>query len=191
MLPAFYVLFLNSIPGNISIFCITFTSHFLNTVFLLGSLKFHIFSLFSFLRWNVLSVWSRPLRQNSLPLVHIHHLYVWHVAAKQQICFHFRQSNSSLIWQHSCWLLKRQLKWWQTGEKQGRVDPTHVQIFQIIVWFVTESQTCVQINSFFTCLHRLSSVNDRGKTEFRVYIRCHTKVDFILPLSLTQDTGCR
>lgn len=124
-------------------------------------------------------------------------LRIWHVAAKQQICFHFRQSNSSLIWQHSCRLLKRQLKWWQTGEKQGRVDPTHGEELaqsmeiQIIVWFVTESQTCVQINSFFTCLHRLSSVHDRGKAEFRVYIRCHTKVGFILPLSLTHDTGCR
>lgn len=38
------MLFLNSIAEDISIFRITFTSHFLNTGFLLGSLKFHIIS---------------------------------------------------------------------------------------------------------------------------------------------------
>lgn len=52
----------------------------------------HYFS-FSSLRWNVSSVWSGPLWQKSLPLVRNCYL----CRAKQQICFYFQQSNSSLI----------------------------------------------------------------------------------------------
>lgn len=180
MLPAFYVLFLNSIPGNISIFCITFISHFLNTVFLLGSLKFHIFSLFSFLRWNVLSVWSRPLWQN------FYHLSTFTIST-----YDTSPRSSKFISISDNWTAHLfdtiaagwQPKWWRMGEKQGRVHPTHgeelaqAMEIQIIVWFLTESQTCPLINSFFTRLHRLASVNDRGKTEFGVYIRRGTKVD--------------
>lgn len=192
-LPAFYVLFLNSFPGNISIFCITFTSHFLNTVFLLGSLKFHIF--FSFLlpemKCVIRVIQATPAEL--LPLVHIHHLYVWHVAAKAANSFPFPTLERLSYSTPQQLVAKEAAK----AVKNSSVHPTHgeelaqAMEIQIIDWFVAESQTCVPINSFFTCLHRSASVNDRGKTGIWVYIRCGTKVDFILPLSLTQDTGCR
>lgn len=163
----FHVLFLNSIAEDISIFCITFTSHFLNTGFLLGSLKFHIISLSR--SWDEMchpcdpGHSGRSLYRSSAIAICVGRSSKFDSVSSHRTAHSFNTRADGHYGQLKWW--KKRNKTWKirsdSSNPRWKIGPANENSEKSLIrkW---QSTLCAD-HPLFTCLYRFSSGSDRER----------------------------